>query len=171
MQGLLLWLAQGFGVGRIRVMPGTFGSLVGILWVMLLLTTRNYWLYLAGTVFGFFLSVWLCGAAEKILKQKDPSSVVIDEIIALPICFAGVFAQDWFSKGALPEPESLLLAPYWKITLLVFVLFRIFDIAKPWPVRQSQCLPGGWGVTVDDVLAGVYVALLLMLAMWLLALS
>lgn len=164
MQGLILWLAQGFGVGRIRVMPGTFGSLVGIAWVMLLLTTRNFWLYLAGTILGFFLSVWLCGAAEKILKQKDPSSVVIDEIIALPICFTGVFAQDWFGKGVLPEPESLLLSPGWKITLLVFVLFRIFDIAKPWPVRQSQSLPGGWGVTVDDVLAGVYVGLLLLLA-------
>jgi phosphatidylglycerophosphatase A len=160
MQGLILWLAQGFGVGRIPVMPGTFGSLVGILWVMLLLVTRNFWLYLLGTVVGCFLSVWLCGAAEKILKQKDPSSVVIDEIIALPIFFLGVFAQDWFRKGVLPAPESLLTSPHWKLTLLVFVLFRIFDIAKPWPVRQSQSLHGGWGVTVDDVLAAVYVALL-----------
>lgn len=160
MQGLILWLAQGFGVGRIPVAPGTFGTLVGIPWVMLLLATRNFWLYLAGTLLGIFISVWLCGAAEKILQQKDPSSVVIDEIIALPICFVGVFAQHWFRKGVLPQPQDLILGNYYVIVLIVFVLFRIFDIAKPWPVRQSQSLHGGWGVTVDDVLAAVYVAIL-----------
>jgi phosphatidylglycerophosphatase A len=161
MQGLILWLAQGFGIGRIPVMPGTFGSLIGVLWTILLLAPRNFWVYVAGTILGIFISVWLCGAGEKILKQKDPSSVVMDEIIAIPICFIGAFARDWFKTGTLPAPESLILTPYWKSVLLVFVLFRIFDIAKPWPVRQSQSLPGGWGVTVDDVLAAIYVALLL----------
>ena len=160
MQGFTLWLAQGFGIGRIPIMPGTFGSLLGILWTMVLLATRNLWFYLAGTAAGILLSVWLCGTAERILRKKDPSSVVLDEISAIPICFLAIFLHDWFSKGVLPAPESLVLSPFWKITLLVFVLFRIFDIAKPWPVRQSQSLHGGWGVTVDDVLAAGYVALL-----------
>jgi len=160
MQGFTLWLAQGFGVGRIPIMPGTFGSLVGILWTMVLLATRNFWIYLAGAGAGFFFSVWLCGTAEKILQKKDPSSVVLDEIAALPVCFLAILWRDWFSKGALPAPESLLLSPFWKMVLLVFVLFRIFDILKPWPVRQSQSLHGGWGVTVDDFLAAFYVALL-----------
>jgi phosphatidylglycerophosphatase A len=160
MQVFTLWLAQGFGVGRIPIMPGTFGSLVGILWTMALLLTGNFWLYLAGIILGLFISVWLCGAGEKILRKKDPSSVVMDEITALPICFLVVFARDWFSKGNLPPPESLLASPLWKIVAVVFVLFRLFDITKPWPVRQSQSLPGGWGVTVDDVLAACYVALL-----------
>src|SRR4051794_2857553 len=83
MQGLILWLAQGFGIGRIPIMPGTFGSVVGIGWVMLLLVPHNFWVYVAGTIVGVFVSVWLCGAGEKILKQKDPSSVVMDEIIAM----------------------------------------------------------------------------------------
>ncbi|MDB6031301.1 MAG: phosphatidylglycerophosphatase [Verrucomicrobiales bacterium] len=167
MQGFILWLAQGFGIGRIRVMPGTFGSLVGILWVMLLLVPRNFWVYVAGTIFGVGISIWICGAGERILKQRDPSSVVMDEITAMPICFMALFAKDWFKNGHLPEPQSLVLTPYWKMVLVVFVLFRIFDIAKPWPVRQSQDLHGGWGVTVDDVLAAFYVAALsLIAAMW-----
>jgi phosphatidylglycerophosphatase A len=164
MQGLILWLAQGFGIGRIPIMPGTFGSLVGIAWVMLLLVPQNFWVYLTGSILGIIISVWLCGEGERILKQKDPGSVVMDEITAMPICFLGVFAQAWFKTGQLPRAESLLVAPYWKMTVLVFVLFRIFDIAKPWPVRQSQCLHAGWGVTVDDVLAGLYVAVLALVA-------
>jgi phosphatidylglycerophosphatase A len=160
MQGFILWLAQGFGIGRVPIMPGTFGSLLGILWTMILLATRNLWLYLIGAAAGLLLSVWLCGTAEGILRKKDPSSVVLDEITAFPICFLALFCHDWFSKGLLPAPESLLLSPFWKMVLLVFVLFRIFDIAKPWPVRQSQSLHGGWGVTVDDALAACYVALL-----------
>src|SRR6059058_5321546 len=127
MRGFTVWLAQGFGVGRIPIMPGTFGSLLGILWTMLLLGTRNLWLYVAGTAAGFFISVWLCGAAEKILRKKDPSSVVLDEISAFPLCFLAFFSRDWLSKGSLPAPESLLLTPFWKMVLLVFVLFRIFD--------------------------------------------
>ena len=62
-----LWLAQGFGVGRVPVAPGTFGSVVGVLWFGLLLGTGNLWLFTAGTVAAIALSVWLCGAAEKAL--------------------------------------------------------------------------------------------------------
>ena len=60
-----LWIAQGFGIGRIPVAPGTFGSLLGVLWFGLLLLTGNLWLFAAGTLAGIALSVWLCGAAEK----------------------------------------------------------------------------------------------------------
>ena len=155
-----LWIAQGFGVGRIPFAPGTFGSLVGLLWFALLLKTGNFWLYLAGMIFGFALSVWLCGAAEKILKQSDPSSVVLDEIVAIPLCFLAIVTGHWMRHGRLPEPESFLSAQTWYIPATVFVLFRIFDILKPWPIRQSQNLPGGWGVTVDDLLAAICVATL-----------
>lgn len=157
MRGLILWLAQGFGVGRIPFAPGTFGSVVGLAWFALLLATGNFWLYVAGLALGIGLSVWLCGAAEKILQQTDPSSVVLDEIAAMPLCFMAWVATDWFRRGHLPEPESFFTSPNWGFTAFVFVLFRFFDILKPWPVRQSQKLPGGWGVTVDDLLAAVYV--------------
>jgi phosphatidylglycerophosphatase A len=161
--GLILWIAQGFGAGRLPFAPGLFGSLVGLLWFGLLLWTGNLWLYLAGTLLGLALSVWLCGVAERILQQTDPSSVVLDEIIALPICFLPWITTDWFRGHQLPSLPSFFAARTWGPTLIIFVLFRLFDVLKPWPVRQSQALPGGWGVTVDDVLAAIYVALVSLL--------
>jgi phosphatidylglycerophosphatase A len=155
-----LWIAQGFGVGRIPIMPGTFGSLVGLLWVAILLQTGHLWSYLLGTALGFFVSVWLCGKGEKLLGQTDPGSVVLDEITALPVCFLSLALVPLFRNGAWPSPESFFTGKGWWMTGTVFLLFRVFDILKPWPVRGSQKLPGGWGVTVDDFLAGIYVALL-----------
>ena len=152
-----LWVAQGFGVGRIPVAPGTFGSVVGVLWFGLLLMTGNLWLFLAGTIATVALSVWLCGAAERVLGQKDPGSVVLDEIAAMPVCFVGWVAVLFWKTGALPGCAHFFSVRTWPLTLGVFAAFRLFDVAKPWPVYQSQSLPGGWGVTIDDVLAAVYV--------------
>jgi len=152
-----LWIAQGFGVGRIPVAPGTFGSMVGILWFGLLLVPANLWLFIAGTIIGFALSVWLCGEGEKILKQKDPGSVVLDEITAMPVCFASWLGAAFLKTGSLPRLDEILNARTWPVVLGVFVTFRFFDVLKPWPVRQSQSLPGGWGVTIDDFLAAIYV--------------
>jgi phosphatidylglycerophosphatase A len=157
MNWLVLWVAQGFGAGRIPFAPGTFGSLVGLLWFFLLLQTGNFWLYLLGTILGLALSVWVCGKAERILNQTDPGSIVLDEIAAMPLCFVLSLAMPWFQRHELP-------APSWQLTGIIFVLFRICDIAKPWPIRRSQKLPGGWGVTVDDALAALYVAALSLLA-------
>jgi phosphatidylglycerophosphatase A len=152
-----LWIAQGFGIGRIPVAPGTFGSLLGILWFGLLLRTGSLWLFIGGTIAGIGLSVWLCDVAEKALGRKDPGSVVLDEIVAVPVCFLAWVAILLCQTGALPAFGYFLSAQTWPLTLGVFVACRVFDIAKPWPVRQSQSLPGGWGITIDDVLAGVYV--------------
>jgi phosphatidylglycerophosphatase A len=153
MNGFVLWVAQGFGSGRIPFAPGTFGSLVGLLWFFVLLQTRNFWLYLLGTLLGLAASVWLCGKAERILNQTDPGSIVLDEIAAMPLCFAVALGVPWFTRQELPAPK-------WPFVAIIFVLFRIMDIAKPWPIRRSQKLPGGWGVTVDDALAALFVALL-----------
>lgn len=160
----LLWLAQGFGIGRIPVAPGTFGSLVGLLWFALLLLTQNLWCFLGGALAGLAVSVWLGGAGEKILGQKDPGSVVIDEIAAMPLCFIGWIALDMAKTGSLPAPEYLFSQELWPLTLGVFAAFRFFDVIKPWPVRQSQALAGGWGITVDDVLAAAYVNLVALAA-------
>jgi len=159
MNSLILWIAQGFGAGRIPIAPGTCGSLIGLLWFFLLLRAGNFWLYLLGTVVGLGLSVWFCGKAERILNQTDPGSIVLDEITAMPLCFVvWVGARpDW------PTAEAFLGPQTWLLTALVFALFRIMDIAKPWPIRRTQKLPGGWGVTVDDALAAVYVAALSLL--------
>ena len=159
----MLWVAQGFGIGRIPVAPGTFGSLLGVLWFGLLLLTRHLWLFAVGTIAGLALSVWLCGVAEKTLGQKDPGSVVLDEITALPISFFAWVTIVLWQTGSLPSFAYFLSARTWPLTLGVFVASRLFDVAKPWPVHQSQSLPGGWGITVDDVLAAVYVNLVVLL--------
>ena len=158
-----LWIAQGFGIGRIPVAPGTFGSLLGMLWFGLLLWTGNLWLFVGSTLAGIVLSVWLCDVAEKALGQPDPASVVLDEIVAVPVCFLAWVVLWRCQTGALPAFGNFFSAHTWPLTLGVFVACRVFDIAKPWPVRQSQSLPGGWGITIDDVLAGLYVNVVVLL--------
>jgi phosphatidylglycerophosphatase A len=158
-----LWIAQGFGVGRIPLAPGTFGSVLGMLWFGLLLMTGKLWLFAAGTLAGIAVSVWLCGAAEQRLRQTDPGSVVLDEIVAVPVCFLGWAIMVVCHDGTLPAWTYFVAPQTWPLTLGVFIACRVFDIAKPWPVRQSQSLPGGWGITVDDVLAAVYVNVVVLL--------
>jgi phosphatidylglycerophosphatase A len=155
----LLWLAQGFGSGRTPFAPGTFGSLVGVAWFALLVSSGNLWMFLGGTLIGLALSVWLCGAGERILNQKDPASVVMDEIAAIPLCFSGWVLFLFSKTGSLPGLDTFFRAGAIVSTVGVFALFRLFDVWKPWPVRQSQSLPGGWGITVDDALAAVCVNL------------
>ena len=101
---LILWIAQGLGVGRIPFAPGTFGSVVGLLWFAALLLPGNPWLGLGGMLAGLFLSVWLCGAAERILGRTDPGSVVLDEIVAVPLCFAVCVGEYVWRHGVLPAP-------------------------------------------------------------------
>ncbi|MGA2173890.1 MAG: phosphatidylglycerophosphatase A [Verrucomicrobiota bacterium] len=155
-----LWIAQGFGVGRIPVAPGTFGSLVGLGWLALLLTLPSWPLFLGANAAAIALSIWLCGAAERTLNRKDPGCVVLDEIVAMPLCFTGWLAVICLREHRWPGPGYF--CAHWLSTISVFILFRLFDVAKPWPVRQSQSLPGGLGVTVDDVLAAVYVNLVVL---------
>lgn len=159
-----LWVAQGFGSGRIPFGPGTWGSLVGLLWFAVLLSFRSPLVFWLGVLLSVRLSVWLCEEAEKILGQKDPGSVVIDEIIAIPLCFGTWLGVLHFKTGTWPGPEYFFSEEKWPMTIAVYVLFRIADISKPWPVYQSQSLPRGWGVTMDDVLAAGYVNLVLLLA-------
>jgi phosphatidylglycerophosphatase A len=163
-----LFVAQGLGIGLIPFAPGTFGSLVGLVWFAMLVATGSFWAYLAGAIEGIAFSIWLCDDAEKILGETDPGSVVLDEIIAIPFCFLPWVAMAGRQHGALPDPSYFFAGRALWMTLGLFALFRLFDIWKPWPVRQAQRLPGGWGVTIDDLLAAAYVALIsLPLLRWL----
>ncbi|HAM71848.1 MAG TPA: phosphatidylglycerophosphatase A [Verrucomicrobiales bacterium] len=159
--GWKLWVAQGFGVGRIPWAPGTFGSVAGLAWTAALLATGSPLLFAMGIVAGFGLSVWLCGEAERILGIQDPGSVVLDEIAALPLCFIPWIVTSTPAAGGLPPVASLFTSLHGTLAIAGFLLFRLFDIWKPSPIRQSQRLPGGWGVTVDDFLAAAAAALLL----------
>jgi len=126
--------------------------------------TGNLACFTIGCIVGLVLSVWLCGAGEKILKAKDPGSVVADEIAAIPICFLGWVIIQLRNTGAFPTPHYFFSTPHLLPTLGVFAAFRLFDVWKPWPVRQSQSLAGGWGVTVDDALATIYVNAVVLVA-------
>ena len=132
-------------------------------WFGLLLMPRSLWSFTAGTVAGIALSVWLCDVAEKALGQTDPGSVVLDEIVAMPVCFFAWVSILLFKTGSLPAFPYFFSAHAWPLTLGTFVACRFFDIAKPWPVWQSQSLPGGWGITLDDVVAALYVNLVVLL--------
>lgn len=133
-------LASLFGIGFIPFAPGTFGSLAAF-GIYLLLPGSCY----AGAglyIFPFvillpaLLSVKLCHKAETVLGE-DAGSIVLDE-------FWGYFVA------------TLFLPHSWLIGIYAFVLFRVFDIAKPFPIYRSQRLKRGWGVIIDDLLAGLY---------------
>ena len=138
---IALILATWFGVGLAPVASGTFGTLAAVPLVLLL----NYfgeWLGVFALVVVIVVAIWASDRTWKLLGRTDPSEVVIDEV-------AG------FLLTTFLLPISLVNVG------LGFILFRFFDIVKPWPVRQSERLKGGFGIVVDDLLAGVYAHLCL----------
>ena len=161
---IAIFVAQGFGVGRIPFAPGTFGSILGLGWIYLLLLPGNLWIYLGGIAAGFGIAVWVGGWAEKVLQQKDPGSIVIDEITALPLAFLpAVIATS--AGGITLKPSSYFLGAQIVLPLLTFILFRCFDIAKPLGIARVQKIQGGLGLVLDDFLAAVPTGLLLLLYM------
>lgn len=161
-----LFVAQGFGIGRVPLAPGTFGSILGLIWFAALVLPGNLYAYVCGALEGIVFSVWFSRDAEQLLGERDPGSVVIDEVVAIPFCFLPWLATAWaHSDGALPHVRAFFSPPGLWWTLGLLALFRVFDIAKPWPVGASQRLPGGWGVTADDMLAAAYVALIALVFM------
>ena len=137
------WIACGLGSGLAPVAQGTFGSLAAILpwllWRQLPLPG-----YLLVVLLAFALGVWACDAAGRALGVDDHRSLVWDE-----------FVGQWIAL--LPA----LFAPWWTV-IAGFALFRLFDVWKPWPIRWlDRHLKGGLGVMVDDVVAGVFAAIVL----------
>ena len=155
LEHLILFIAQGFGTGRIPLAPGTFGTAAGLLWIGLLLLPRDVWVYAGGILVGFFGAVWIGERAEKILGEKDPGSIVIDEIAALPLAFFPAVL------ATMTDGRTKSFSDFWQgnnvvLPLLAFVLFRFFDVAKPLGIKQSQTLR--WGLVLDDFLAAVLAA-------------
>ena len=164
-RALVIWLAQGFGVGRIPWAPGTFGSVLGLGWFAILLLVAQWSPVSAGVIYlgSALASVWTCEAAEILLGEKDPGSIVLDEIVALPTCFLGWVFYLWLQLGELPSVEFFFGVKTCFLALGTFLAFRFFDIAKPWPIKQSQAWSHGWGVVMDDQLAAVYVNVVVLL--------
>lgn len=158
-----LFLAQGFGAGHFGPGPGTWGSLVGVGLVLLLLIPGNPYLYAGATLVLALASIPVCSRAARILDDPDPSSVVLDEIVAMPLAFSG-YAAHWWMNGMSPTVSGI--RHWWWALAAAFVLFRLFDIWKPWPIRQLQSLHGGLGIVADDLAAALVTAALLGLGTW-----
>lgn len=130
------WLAYGFGSGLLPKAPGTWGTLAAIP-LYLLLAPLPLTAYLGLTLLAFTVGVWACGRTGAELGVHDHSAIVWDEVVGLLV-----------TMTAVPSGWPWLLAG--------FVLFRLFDIWKPWPIGQvDRKVAGGLGVMLDDVLAGL----------------
>ena len=155
-----LWLAQGFGSGLLRPGPGTWGSLVGCVWAGVLLHLPVS-AALVAAIAAVLAAVPVCTRAESLLGSPDPGSVVLDEIVAMPLVLLPLQAGGLL--GWIPARDlSATTAGLW--WLAAFTLFRVLDIAKPWPVGALQNLPRGWGIVLDDVAAGLIGGILLLAA-------
>ena len=145
------WLACGFGSGLAPVAQGTFGSLAALLpW--LLLRELSLPIYLTVVLLGFGVGVWACDVAGRAIGVDDHRSLVWDEFIGQWIALVPLLMP------ALLPPSGIT----WWMVLAGFALFRLFDVWKPWPIRWlDRHLKGGLGVMVDDVVAGVFAAIVL----------
>ena len=139
-------------LGRVRKGPGTAGTAGGLG----LYAVTFYHFSLVGQVLGCLLLAYLaiafCGEAERRLQKRDPGEIVLDEVAAVPLCFIGL------------TPLMEASGHVWAWILAGFVLFRIFDILKPFGIARLQHLPGGLGVVADDLAAGAVVAAILHIA-------
>jgi phosphatidylglycerophosphatase A len=137
-----------FGCGRSPYAPGTVGSAAAICIAILLQRYAHFgplhFAVLAALLFA--PATWAAGLSARAAHLKDPQFVVVDEVIG-----------QWIALAGAPTL-------HWRSYLAAFALFRLFDIWKPPPVRQLERLPGGLGINADDVMAGIYAALVLFVA-------
>ncbi len=137
------WVATWFGCGLMQPAPGTWGTLGGLPVALLLLAMGNKTALLIGIVLIALLGLWACNKFQAMIGTHDHSMIVIDEVVGISIALL----------GASLSPLSIVLA---------FLLFRFFDIVKPWPISYlDKNIGGAWGVMADDMLAGVFAAITL----------
>ena len=148
-----------FGIGKIKKIPGSFASLATTLFLFFLFHILNVSpnIVLFSIIIVFLISLYAVNIFIKDLTNKDPKEIVIDEFIgqSIPICLYEVAHN-------IPKDNEDTL----KFYLIMFVLFRVFDIAKPFPVSYyDKNFKNSFGVIMDDVCAGLYVVLVLVLYM------
>lgn len=149
-------IASGLGLGFIPVAPGTFGSALGVAMAYGLIEAFKFQplvllnAIVASSALLAFVGTWASNRAERVFVRKDASQIVIDEVCGQMISY--VFLA----------PALVRIGGNWRIALAAgFVLFRLFDIFKPWPIRRLEIFGSGLGVMADDVLAGIYAAIVL----------
>ena len=143
----VLFLATGFFIGTVPFAPGTFGSIIGLP-ICFLISRLDILIAVICTILFILFAIWMAAVAEKALKKKDAGEIVIDEIAGLIVTFIGI-------------PFTL------KTVIVGFIIFRTFDILKPFPIGLlEKKVAGGPGIVLDDVLAGLYANLILRLAIY-----
>ena len=131
------------GVGYLPLAPGTFGSLVGVAIFLALSRVPSGFLVLAILVVTF-VGIWAGTRTEELAGRKDPGKIVVDEVAGQLIALFPLVFAAWSIK----------------LVMLSFILFRFFDIVKPYPANRLQDLKGGLGVMCDDLVAGAYAAII-----------
>jgi len=131
----IIWTA-GFA-GLVPAAPGTAGSVVGLVLLMFVRTTRNDWIELLVLLIVVTVGIWSANLAERHYRREDPGEIVIDEVAGMMLTLL------WIPSG-------------WGTFAIGFLAFRFFDIVKPFPARLAERLPRGWGVMADDLVAGLY---------------
>lgn len=143
----LHFVAFGFGSGAMPFAPGTFGTLLAIPFYLMLAPLQPSY-YLVTVILITIASIWICHKTEKEISVHDHQGMCLDE-------FVGFFVTMYHA------PRS------WEWVVFGFVLFRIFDIWKPWPIRYlDKNVAGGLGVILDDVAAGIYACIVLQIFAW-----
>ena len=143
----VLFVATGFFVGTVPFAPGTFGSIIGLP-ICFLISRLDILIAVICTILFILFAIWMAAAAEKVLKKKDAGEIVIDELAGLIVTFIGI-------------PFTL------KNVIIGFIIFRAFDILKPFPIRfLENKVAGGPGIVLDDVLAGLCGNLILRLVIY-----
>jgi phosphatidylglycerophosphatase A len=135
--------------------PGTWGSLAGLLYFLLLFRHARWEVVFAWSVVLSYVAVAFCGEAARRMNKKDPGEVVLDEFAVMPLVFLG-----WRAGPALYLPE-------WAALLAGFGLFRFYDILKPLGIARLQRWSGGWGIVADDFAAALAACATLHLGAWL----
>lgn len=135
-------LATFFGTGYFPIAPGTLASLIMALLYKASLYRLPWSTYLAVGVGIYIIGVWSSTIYAARRKKEDPRTVVIDEVLG-----------QWIALFMLP--------PSWGLVLLSFFLFRFFDIIKPFFIKKAETFNAGWGIMLDDILAGIYASIIL----------
>ena len=148
-----------FGIGKLKKIPGSYASLATTIFLFILFHILNFSpnIVLIGVVIVFLISLYAVNIFIKDMDNKDPKEVVIDEFIgqSIPICLYEIAHEG-------PKETDQILTSYF----IMFILFRIFDIVKPYPVSYyDKNFKNSFGVVMDDVCAGLYVVAVLILYM------
>ncbi len=145
MKHFYFWISTFLGIGKMPFAPGTWASIAAALLFYPLIRYPAAQSMILAVI--YFLGVYASTQYAKNLGEVDPSSAVIDEVLGMGVAMLAIPTQ-------------------WPFAVMALILFRVFDIWKPYPIRRIEKLPGGWGIMTDDLLAGIYARVWIQIGIW-----